>query len=198
MFNKKFKRFYHVGESYFITTKTKYNIEWFRDFQLCNIVMRNLEICKQLYFFDIYSFIIMPDHLHLLICTKGIYNISQILQSLKQNISRDINRQPISTVASTPRSKLLLDSKYGTVMAAETIARAGTTAASFLQVNGFKWQHSFHDRLIRNDYEFNNIVDYIDIKNLNDLNTKYQLLTENQLENYPFYSNTNPDLIEPY
>lgn len=194
MFKKKFQRFYHPGESYFITTKTKFNIKWFIDFKLCKIFIRNLEMCKQLYTFEIYSFIIMPDHLHIVICPKGIFNISQIMQSLKQNISRDINRHNGANAASTPRSKLLLDTKYGTT---ETIEWAGRTAESFLQVEEFRWQSSFHDRLIRNDIEFNNVMDYINIKNLKDLEDKYHLCSEDQLIDYPYYTYTNADLIDP-
>jgi len=40
-------------------------------------------------------------------------------------------------------------------------------------------------------------MDYINIKNLKDLETKYHLFSEDQLQDYPFYTYNNANLVDP-
>ncbi len=51
----------------------------------------SLRFCKQLKGFELYAFSIIYDHINLIIKPGSNFNISQIVKSLKENVSRDIN-----------------------------------------------------------------------------------------------------------
>ena len=86
------KRFYGSDKIYFITTVTRQRFPFFEEDLFCELFVENLRICKELKNFKLYAFIIIPNHIHLLLKPGNDFNISKVMQSLKQNVSCDINR----------------------------------------------------------------------------------------------------------
>ena len=84
------KRFYDEMSTYFITTNTKDGSSYFKEDIFCELFVENLRLCKKLKDFEIYAFVIIPAHVHLLIYPYEKYNISKIMQSLKRHFSRDM------------------------------------------------------------------------------------------------------------
>lgn len=81
--------------------------------------------------FTVFSFVVMPDHLHLLIQTLGT-NVSECMRSFKTNTSREINRYLSRTAGVDTR---------------------GT--------NKFQWHARFYDHIIRNAKDFATHLEYI-------------------------------------
>lgn len=85
------KHFYEENTPYFITCVTFNRNEIFRNGLgrdlLSNILIYNKFKCK----YNIYSFVIMPDHFHLILQPLGEMNISEIMKKIKGNFSRFYN-----------------------------------------------------------------------------------------------------------
>ena len=77
---------------YFITTITHLRIPWFKEFPLARIMCKNLENPKILSDSDNLCWVVMPDHVHLLI-QSGEKPISKIVNQLKSFSARELNRE---------------------------------------------------------------------------------------------------------
>lgn len=87
------KRIYLRNYPYFITTKTRYNRKIFAVDENAEILLSSIYHLRQRKEYYLLGFVIMPDHLHLLISIVGDKNISQIMQSIKGYVSWRINRK---------------------------------------------------------------------------------------------------------
>lgn len=191
-------KWYFRDDVYFVTFNTDHWVRYFIDKGCCEIFLENIRLAKKIFGFELYAFIIMPDHFHADICPKGSVNISKIIQFIKRNTAREINEkfknQPTLVEKCLP--PVLVEKNHHSSELKEY--KNKIAGVSVCMEGLFKWQSSFYDRRLRNWAEFYHTIEYINQKNLNDLNTKYHLLTEDKLESYPLYSITNPDLIDPY
>ena len=64
---------------------------YFKESIFCDLFIENLKICKQLKGFKLYAFSIIYDHINLMIEPSNEFNVSQVIKSLKRNVSRNIN-----------------------------------------------------------------------------------------------------------
>jgi len=85
------KRIYFPEAIYFITICTQDRLPFFKEEIFCDLFVEELKLCKTLKQFLLYGFVILYDHVHLLIQPGDEYNISEIMRSLKTNCSRNIN-----------------------------------------------------------------------------------------------------------
>src|SRR4030042_2867328 len=91
LYHNSFKRVNFPGAIYYIVIKTKNNYPYFKEPIFCDLFIENLQICKQLKGFKLYAFSIIYDHVNLLIEPNNQFNVSKVIKSLKENVSRDIN-----------------------------------------------------------------------------------------------------------
>ena len=90
--SSKLRRFYLDNHAYFATTVTNRRLKVFSDPSRAELLMRvNLNFQKQDYF-SLLAFVIMPDHLHLLLLPDGGKNISQVMHSIKRSSARLIHQ----------------------------------------------------------------------------------------------------------
>jgi putative transposase len=73
----------------FITTKTMNNYPFFSNTENAEIVISTLYFGREHGWFNLVAFVIMPDHLHLIIVPKQ-KNISQAMHSIKSVSSKEI------------------------------------------------------------------------------------------------------------
>jgi REP element-mobilizing transposase RayT len=145
-----------------------------------------LKLAKLIKQFGLYAFSIIYDHVNLLIEPGLDYNISQIIKSLKENTSRDINYiiRNNTNEGDTSTCRLHLrrsikqwqrefNHKYNPIQEA---------------MPDFKWQKSFHDHIIRRGKDFHNHYKYtIDNPNKHGLP-----------DNWSYTSVYYPDIIDIY
>lgn len=132
------QRRYHIPEGiYFITTNTANHVSWFTEDALCYIVMEHILLNALVKRFTVFSFVVMPDHLHLLLQTLGP-NISECIRSLKTNCSREINRYLRN--ADLERSTAGVDTRGAEV---------------------FRWKPRFYDHVTRDIRDFYSHLEYI-------------------------------------
>ncbi len=137
------QRRYHIPEGvYFITTNTADRIPWFTSNTACQIVMEHIWLNASVKNFTVFSFVVMPDHVHMLMQTHE-HDISECMRSFKTNSSREINRF------------LQRNERRSAFRSAGVDTRAAQITEEF------RWQPRFHDRVIRNIKDFQTHLDYI-------------------------------------
>ncbi len=149
------KRFYGC-KTYFITTVTYDRYPYFYNSKFCKILWNNIFYAQKIKKFKLYGFVIMPDHLHILLKPNNDYKISQIMKNIKRTSSLHINNLLTNDVDANIYSHL-----------------HGNTKKLYPK---FRWQKSYHDRTIRKQSnELQRYINYIknnpahdaQIKNIN-------------------------------
>ena len=106
----KLSHFYLENQAYFITTTTQGRESVFASEENALILWNIINNQRERERFYLLGFVIMPDHLHLVIIPKGETKISFIMQEIKKGSSRLINR------SKGRRGKLWLDEYYDYVI----------------------------------------------------------------------------------
>jgi len=154
------KRIVFKDAMYFVTSKTHDNFPYFRERVFCDLFVENLQVCKQLKGFELYGWVLLYDHFHLLIQPGDEFNISKIMKSLKENVSCDANRILYPNEGGTPASRLqvIYDNKFDISKYKMRLQAKYPADHPFPQ---FAWQSSFHDHYIRNPSDFHKHLNYI-------------------------------------
>ena len=150
-------RYYNRDYIYFITTNTYARFPFFTDDTICKLFIEELNLCKQVKQFKLYAFNILHDHVHLLLRPCEKYNVSQVMKSLKENFSRDVNRIIVpgiyrdnSSSSETSTSRLRIN----------TFIKMFSNSSLFCNLPKFKLQRSFHDHIIRDEEDFGSHYHY--------------------------------------
>ena len=162
------KRIYFPEAIYFITICTQNRWPFFAEELFCQLFIEELKLCKILKQFHLYGFVIMPDHIHLLIQPNDHDNISKIIQSTKKEFSRDIN-YILNPEGAIPESRLRENQysrRYNKNFVIPDLPRFQNQFIKKYDQNQFQfpkfiWQKSFFDHYIRNDNDLNYHLEYI-------------------------------------
>lgn len=131
MLHRHLHRTYIPGGIYFVTTNVRERRPFLTDRENATIVEETIWWSRKIHRCVLYAYVIMPDHLHMLVRPTRT-NISQIMHAVKINSSRDIHRGMHSQGIDTSAME-----------------------------NWFQWQQSFYDRVITDNLDFRNHVEYI-------------------------------------
>ena len=125
---------------------------------------------KRLKQFLLYGFVVLYDHVHLLIQPGDKYNISKVIQSVKKEFSRDIN-YILNPEGAIPESRLRgnqYSRQYDKNFIIPNLSKYQNQYqfiqkynSNQFQFSRFQWQKSFFDHYIRNDKDFENHLEYI-------------------------------------
>jgi REP element-mobilizing transposase RayT len=88
---KKIKHINLEGYAYFVTANVHHKQKIFLNAKIADMVLSALFFLRDKSYYRFYSFIIMPDHLHLLILPEKNKTLSQIMHSLKSYTAKKIN-----------------------------------------------------------------------------------------------------------
>ena len=101
--------------------------------------------------YDLIAFVVMPNHVHLLIKTYETVSLSQIVHSWKSYTSKELGKLLIN--ADEP-SALPGGDLFCSANADEPSALLGISKSKV-------WQEDYWDRFIRDQNHFNRVIDYI-------------------------------------
>jgi REP element-mobilizing transposase RayT len=87
---RNFRRYDVPHTPYFVTTVTGGRRRYFSDPRLAQIVVDNLRFYENRGDFELLSYVVMPDHLHLL-ATPIRGSISEIMRNVKCHAAREVN-----------------------------------------------------------------------------------------------------------
>ncbi|QNO15774.1 transposase [Alkalicella caledoniensis] len=93
----KLKRYYEEGAVYFVTTTTHNRTPIFNDEETCNMLIEVILQKKESLDFDVYGFVIMPDHVHVMIQPQGTKNLSEIIGQIKGLFSKQYKERKNTT-----------------------------------------------------------------------------------------------------
>ncbi|KPJ48542.1 MAG: hypothetical protein AMJ41_04700 [candidate division Zixibacteria bacterium DG_27] len=88
----KFHRFYVPEAIYFVTSKTHGNRKFFANKRSAPILLNCIDNFRKEGRYLLLAFVIMPDHLHIILKPNAKENISKIMHSIKRGSSRLINQ----------------------------------------------------------------------------------------------------------
>ena len=177
-------RIYLPGEIYFITTNIYQRSKIFNKDWACKLFIDVLNKCRLKYRFKLYGYVIIPDHVHLLIMPDDKMNISEIIHRIKGNFAYQYIMARNHEGSAT---------RGGLNHASKRVADPLWVGDHRIHINPI-WQKSFYDHIIRNDLDFEEKLGYIHGNPI-----KHRLI--DNLDNYPwssyqnYYFNHN-DLIE--
>jgi REP element-mobilizing transposase RayT len=154
------KRIIFKDACYFITTKTFNNFPYFKEKIFCDLFVENMKLCKQLKGFLLYGWVVIYDHTHLLVQPNDKFDISKVMKSLKENVSCSINRiiKPPEVGTTSSRLQKLYKNKYDILHFQSEFHKKYPNGHPYPK---FQWQESFNDHYIRNDWDFNDKMEYI-------------------------------------
>ena len=97
--HKRRKSWNNPGDSHQLTFSTFHRKPYLLDDQICQFLARRITKASRAHNFVVLAYVFMPDHVHLLIHPMNeVYDISEILKSIKQGPSRSAkNRGLINT-----------------------------------------------------------------------------------------------------
>ena len=195
------KRIYFPEAIYFITICTQDRFPFFKEEIFCELFIEELKLAKQLKPFRLFGFVVLHDHVHLLIQPNDGYNISKIIQFLKRHFSRDINYILHPTEGAIRESRLRNGHyQYFTNVINKHDDKIKQYQNQFVQKHGqdqfqfpkFQWQKSFYDHYIRSQKDLDYHLEYI-WRNPE----KHGII--NNYENYKYSSyNNSKDLIDNF
>jgi putative transposase len=85
------RRYKGTNVPFFITTSTHRKQQFFLDTAKCEVVIDYIYRAKNKMLRSLFAFVLMPNHLHLLMIPKDEYTISDIMLFLKKGSSRVIH-----------------------------------------------------------------------------------------------------------
>ncbi|CAA6800378.1 MAG: Transposase and inactivated derivatives [uncultured Thiotrichaceae bacterium] len=85
-------RYSEMNREYFITTVVNNRRPVFRDFRFARLLVSNLRQWEKTQELQIQAWVIMPDHLHLLVTQTGTTDLSTMIKQLKGVSSRNLNQ----------------------------------------------------------------------------------------------------------
>jgi len=89
---KNLKRYYGQGDLHFLTFSCYRRLPLLRRARARNVFLAALEKIRKRYGFLVVGYVVMPEHVHLLIGEPKKGTPSKVLQALKQIVARDLRR----------------------------------------------------------------------------------------------------------
>jgi len=89
IYTKRCHRYNIAGNAHELTFSCYHNQPFLLKDRICKYLVDSIISSREKHGFDIWAYVFMPNHVHLLICPKmADYSISDILLSIKQPVSR--------------------------------------------------------------------------------------------------------------
>jgi putative transposase len=82
------KRFHETHQVHFLTFSGYRRQPNFRNATACGTFIAALERVRQLHGLCVYGYVVMPEHVHLLVNEPERGNLARAIQSLKQGVAR--------------------------------------------------------------------------------------------------------------
>jgi putative transposase len=140
------KRFQQSGQSHFVTFTCCHRCVGLDSAVLCDLFLEVLENMRRRFRLCIYGYVVMPDHVHLLLSEPERGLLADAIHYLKLSFS-----------------KRLLAQLRTTDSVAQVRARSlgANLGSSQVLVPGIFWQKRYYDRNVRDEHEFIEKLRYI-------------------------------------
>jgi putative transposase len=89
------QRYQHTKQSHFVTFSCYHRLPYFTDERLRDIFLECLERTRRRYGFRIYGYVVMEEHVHLLVSEPDLELLATAIQALKISMGRCANNDRI-------------------------------------------------------------------------------------------------------
>ncbi|MBU1164823.1 transposase [Patescibacteria group bacterium] len=148
-----------LAYSHFVTTKTFNNQKIFKEDDCCQILFDNIKFYQRKFKLDLIAWVIMPNHLHMIIWWNADKNpkltISKIMHGIKWHSAKEISKYLLNRqgAMALPTQLEGLNKNISTQP-----GRSGATARpKRLKI----WQPGFYDFNIYSDHKLEEKINYI-------------------------------------
>jgi REP element-mobilizing transposase RayT len=164
------KRIYYEGATYFVTNDVYKWQNYFQEPIFCELFIEVLKLARKMKAFDLYAFVIMPDHIHLLMRPNKSEDLPKIIQFIKRNFTRNINfilgyhseeaiyKSLLQLREKYTKYKNLIENHYKFLF---NLKNQFTQKYKLNPFPKFHWQKSYLDHYIRNQKDFDEHIRYI-------------------------------------
>jgi putative transposase len=88
------KRYQTSGHDHAINFCCYHHLPYLNTAESRDIFEHSLEQTRRKYYFDILGYVVMPDHVHLLVSEPPAHPLSRAIQSLKLSVSKQLPQRP--------------------------------------------------------------------------------------------------------
>ncbi len=91
------KRYHHEGENHFVTVSCYHRQPYLNTPQSREVALKSLEATPQRYEFEVLGYVVMPEHVHLLISERPNHenhSLAMALQAWKISVARRMPQKP--------------------------------------------------------------------------------------------------------
>ncbi|HEY1985326.1 MAG TPA: transposase [Terracidiphilus sp.] len=88
------ERFQTTGDLHFLTFSCHGRLPYFADPVACELFEHSLETVRRRYVFHVFGYVIMPEHVHLIVSEPGRVKLDRALQALKTSVSKQRPQHP--------------------------------------------------------------------------------------------------------
>jgi putative transposase len=90
---KNLKRYYGRGDLHFVSFSCYRGLPLLRTVRARNVFVKTLGVVRDRYRFSLAGYVVMPEHVHLLLSEPPKSTPSMVLKVLKQCVARDLRRK---------------------------------------------------------------------------------------------------------
>ena len=90
----KLKRYQLTGNFHFLTFSCHARLPYFSDAESRDLFERTLEQTRRRYVFFVFGYVVMPEHIHLLVSEPKHETLGKAIQALKTSISKQSRQKP--------------------------------------------------------------------------------------------------------
>ncbi len=130
-------RFYGGSDLHFLTFSCYRRRQFFRNGTRCDLFLKILERVRRRYRFVVLGYVVMPEHVHLLVSEPQRETLSTAIQAVKLGVVRSLRCSGGSVVAAAPRSRKIGET-WGTPVSGAPVSGALVHPDRF-------WQARFYD-----------------------------------------------------
>ena len=170
----KLPKFDILGQAHFATTKTNRFLPLFLTHDMCKILINNIAFYRSKHDFRLLGYVIMPDHIHLLIYPQAKVPIQKILQDIKRYSAKQILERLLENPTSwdelgglvIPPERLKMDNRAETRRCLQNVHVTTFTDFQVIKprTKGQEhqiWQESFYDFNIYSDAKLHEKLNYM-------------------------------------
>jgi putative transposase len=88
------ERFQHSGDLHFLTFSCHGRLTYLVDSQACELFVRMLETIRRRYVFFVFGYVVMPEHVHLLVSEPRRGTLDRAIQALKTSVAKQSAQRP--------------------------------------------------------------------------------------------------------
>jgi putative transposase len=88
------KRFQQTGDLHFLTFSCHNRLPYFAGPETCGLFERALESIRRRYVFFVFGYVVMPEHVHLLVSEPKRATLDHAIQALKTSVSKQSEHRP--------------------------------------------------------------------------------------------------------